>query len=301
LDSLFPFRDVVTPLLKEGQIIPPEILDIGTGSGRWAVDMAVAYPQTNVVGIDLVPPTGIPKDKIPPNCRFEIDDANLAMGHYTDTFSIVHGRMINSGLNDVNSFFYQMARILKPGGVLIMVGCDPQIRDENFEPFPFVKPGEPNFTWVQFMLTLNQRGLWNIGCTSEQSKLWWKEWLDENANYGQAYVEDAVIPIGAWKEGLTERQKIAANYIRENIAMAVVAWHRVMLADGHDEKDVNYWIEESVKELRELKVHAYIRYRYVGAVRSDSAWEERPSYQPEDMGSRQIIKGLNISEPWSYK
>lgn len=35
---------------------PPAILDIGAGSGRWALDMAKEFPHAEVVGLDLTPP-----------------------------------------------------------------------------------------------------------------------------------------------------------------------------------------------------------------------------------------------------
>ncbi len=33
----------------------PAILDIGAGSGAWAIDMATLHPDARVVGIDLAP------------------------------------------------------------------------------------------------------------------------------------------------------------------------------------------------------------------------------------------------------
>jgi cyclopropane fatty-acyl-phospholipid synthase-like methyltransferase len=51
---------------------PHRILDIGTGTGIWAIDMADTYPAAEVIGTDLSP---IQPVWIPPNCRFEVDDA----------------------------------------------------------------------------------------------------------------------------------------------------------------------------------------------------------------------------------
>lgn len=34
---------------------PPTVLDIGTGSGSWAIDMAEEFPHAQVVGMDVAP------------------------------------------------------------------------------------------------------------------------------------------------------------------------------------------------------------------------------------------------------
>lgn len=53
---------------------PQEILDIGTGTGIWAIDMADQYPGCQVVGTDLSP---VQPQWVPPNCRFDVDDFEL--------------------------------------------------------------------------------------------------------------------------------------------------------------------------------------------------------------------------------
>ncbi|KAB8264050.1 S-adenosyl-L-methionine-dependent methyltransferase [Aspergillus pseudonomiae] len=49
------------------------VLDIGTGTGIWAVDFADQYAFSEVIGNDLSP---IQPKWVPPNCQFEIDDLN---------------------------------------------------------------------------------------------------------------------------------------------------------------------------------------------------------------------------------
>ena len=50
---------------------PEQILDVGTGTGIWAIDMGDNYPSAVVTGIDLSPTQ---PSWIPPNVKFEIDD-----------------------------------------------------------------------------------------------------------------------------------------------------------------------------------------------------------------------------------
>ncbi|KAJ3956865.1 hypothetical protein N0V92_006579 [Colletotrichum tropicale] len=47
------------------------VLDLGTGTGAWAMDYADAYPDAHVIGVDLSP---IQPTYVPPNCAFEVDD-----------------------------------------------------------------------------------------------------------------------------------------------------------------------------------------------------------------------------------
>jgi 2-polyprenyl-3-methyl-5-hydroxy-6-metoxy-1,4-benzoquinol methylase len=51
---------------------PHTVLDVGTGTGIWAIEFANQYPFASVTGSDLSP---IQPEYVPPNCQFEIDDA----------------------------------------------------------------------------------------------------------------------------------------------------------------------------------------------------------------------------------
>ena len=47
------------------------ILDLGTGTGIWAIECGDAYPKAQVLGNDLTP---IQPRWVPPNVRFEVED-----------------------------------------------------------------------------------------------------------------------------------------------------------------------------------------------------------------------------------
>lgn len=51
-----------------------EVLDLGTGTGMWAIEMADTFPSAQVLGIDLSP---VQPCWVPPNCKFEVDDFEL--------------------------------------------------------------------------------------------------------------------------------------------------------------------------------------------------------------------------------
>ncbi|KAH0847430.1 hypothetical protein FOPE_00714 [Fonsecaea pedrosoi] len=46
-----------------------EVLDLGTGTGIWAIGFADQHPESNVLGIDLSP---IQPHAVPPNCKLRL-------------------------------------------------------------------------------------------------------------------------------------------------------------------------------------------------------------------------------------
>lgn len=72
------------------------ILDIGTGNGAWAVEVADRYPAAFVQGIDLYPP---PETWVPPNCKFEVDDV-LKQWVFGQKFDLIHMRDLFGSFTD---------------------------------------------------------------------------------------------------------------------------------------------------------------------------------------------------------
>ncbi|KAJ5923738.1 S-adenosyl-L-methionine-dependent methyltransferase [Penicillium verhagenii] len=74
--------------LHRAPITPKHVLDVGTGKGSWAIDMADMYPNATVRGVDLYPP---PDTWIPPNCVFEVDDL-LQPWTWSEKFDLIYLR-----------------------------------------------------------------------------------------------------------------------------------------------------------------------------------------------------------------
>jgi methylase of polypeptide subunit release factors len=51
---------------------PRRVLDIATGTGTWAIEMADDYPEAQIIGTDLSP---IQPYHVPPNLRFFVEDS----------------------------------------------------------------------------------------------------------------------------------------------------------------------------------------------------------------------------------
>ncbi|KAI5787970.1 UMTA methyltransferase family protein [Pyronema domesticum] len=94
---------------------PQKILDLGTGTGIWAVDAADEYPSAEVIGNDLSP---IQPGWVPPNCKFEVDDFEADWPHPHDTFDVVHARTLSGSVKDWPKLHEQAFKALKSGGIL---------------------------------------------------------------------------------------------------------------------------------------------------------------------------------------
>lgn len=101
------------PLIRDGSS-PQRILDIGTGTGEWALEMAEDFPNANIIGTDLSP---IQPNWAPPNCRFYIDDAESDWTFTPDeAFDYIHARSMGGGIADWPRLLKQVYAHLKPGG-----------------------------------------------------------------------------------------------------------------------------------------------------------------------------------------
>ena len=101
---------------------PQRILDLGTGTGIWAVEIADQYPSASVVGTDLSP---VQPTMVPPNLKFEIDDFELEWTFQKDSFDFIHWRLLLASVSDYPKLFRQAFQHTKPGGYMEIHEIDP--------------------------------------------------------------------------------------------------------------------------------------------------------------------------------
>lgn len=66
------------------------VLDIGTGTGAWAIDFAESHPETQVFGTDI---SQIQTLYMPPNCHFVREDSEKEWA-FGFSFDYIHLRMM---------------------------------------------------------------------------------------------------------------------------------------------------------------------------------------------------------------
>ncbi|KAK5653418.1 hypothetical protein OQA88_8903 [Cercophora sp. LCS_1] len=88
-------------------------LDVGTGTGIWAIDFADEFPDAEVIGTDISP---IQPVWVPPNLRFEIEDCTQAWTFPTDHFDYIHLRWLVGSVDDWYLLIKRAYDCLAPGG-----------------------------------------------------------------------------------------------------------------------------------------------------------------------------------------
>lgn len=89
-------------------------LDVGTGTGIWAMEFADEFPSTTVKANDL---SAIQPSWVPPNLQFEIDDVNEPWA-YRQPFDYIHIRNMSASITSWPKLCAQSLRHLNPGGYI---------------------------------------------------------------------------------------------------------------------------------------------------------------------------------------
>jgi SAM-dependent methyltransferase len=92
------------------------VLDLGTGTGIWAIDFADENPGCDVLGTDLSP---IQPTWVPTNAKFYIDDAESEWVYSpSEAFDFIHCRTLSGSISDWDALIRQSYTHLLPGGWL---------------------------------------------------------------------------------------------------------------------------------------------------------------------------------------
>lgn len=107
------------------------ILDIACGPGSWVLDVAYAYPDISVVGVDLNEimvqyATAQALTQGLQNVSFELMDVLKPLDFPDASFDVIHARLLQGFMPRATwpGFLQECWRITRPGGRIILVECE---------------------------------------------------------------------------------------------------------------------------------------------------------------------------------
>ncbi|KZO94087.1 S-adenosyl-L-methionine-dependent methyltransferase [Calocera viscosa TUFC12733] len=262
---LGPVQDVLAGAGKQ-------ILDIGTGTGAWAVEMAAEFPEAQVVGVDLAPIQG--GRPLPENCRFEMDDVNMGMSHFYNQFDVIHARHVCSGITDYPKFIRDVAGMLRPGGLALFFEAEYYVFDANKRPLG-IRYHDPSGMRTDerevphlarfaaaFVGAVQRRGgKINVGARMP-------DFAKQTGSFGRVVYQDVWIPATPWIKGNSAeaRQLYRVGYmIREDLRSFLKAGRPMLLLDGIPEAAVDELIHRSMRELDAAEIPMWLRGCYTWA------------------------------------
>ncbi|KAI0431694.1 tam domain protein [Xylaria sp. FL1042] len=256
LKRLFNGKNYFAPWSQERP--PKRILDLATGTGLWAMEMAEEFELSTVVGTDLSP---IQPEYVPPNVHFYIHDARLDEWWWPDPFDYIHGMCetsaavpkikIRMALGAWENFETDVARKafdhLEPDGwfeaqeLLPKLGCDDGSMPADYAPNLL-------FNDLEDCARREQRPL-DIAKTYKQGLI--------NAGFVDVTEQVYKIPINGWARSrnwktLGDLWNVNCLDAIQGVAMALL--HR---ARGLKRHQIEIHLMETRRGLSDKSVHAY--------------------------------------------
>ncbi|KAG6085655.1 hypothetical protein E4U16_003459 [Claviceps sp. LM84 group G4] len=221
------------------------VLDVGTGSGIWAIEFADRFPNASVIGTDISP---CQPQWVPPNVRFEIDDATLEWTWGASHFDLIHIRYIVGGVQDWTALFKEAYRCCAPGGWVESVEYDVELRsdDGTIELEPVLS---------SFVELFREAG--NV-----LNRPFFVQEIREKALDEAGFVDKTAIrykiPGGPWPKDrkLAEVGRIARAALENDLdGFTQMLWCDVLQRPADE---YNVWLAAVRKAIRNPKVHGYM-------------------------------------------
>lgn len=216
--------------------------------------IAEAHPSAQVIGTDLSP---IQPTDVPPNCSFEVDDAEDEW-LFKKPFSYIHARAIISCFKDFPFVIRSAYKALLPGGIL-------ELQDPIF-PLVFDKPyPPPDSPFVHFQKLI-------VEGTTKSGRPWakssqYKGWM-EDSGFVNVHEEKFFLPVGSWCEG-PKLRNIGAYYLTNWLEAFDAGTPRILSNLGWEVEESKILVAQVRDEFLKSNLRAYTHFWCVWVRKSE--------------------------------
>ncbi|KAK0370312.1 methyltransferase [Colletotrichum melonis] len=221
---------------------PQKIIDLGTGTGIWAIEMGDLFPSAEIHGLDLSP---IQPVWVPPNVKFLVDDVEDTWLNGTN-FDFVHLRNMVPVLKSPVGLLRNAFEHMKPGGWVELQDVDGQVHCDD---------GTMPSDWPLVRFTNHLVEAFAKFGTNSHAAVFGRQYL-EQAGFVNIQHHTVKLPYGTWPRDKIMR--LIGMYYRtacEEFFPVVGAIHFQMLGWSKIEMEVLF--AECRNAMRDPNVHAY--------------------------------------------
>ncbi|KAK3947035.1 S-adenosyl-L-methionine-dependent methyltransferase [Pseudoneurospora amorphoporcata] len=230
------------------------VIDIGTGTGVWAIDFADDHPNCTVIGTDISP---IQPSWVPPNARFEIDDATKEWTYPENHFDFIHLRFMTGVIKDWDALYKEAYRCAKPGAWIEHLDGD-----ADWICLDGTMPHDSALAqWGPIWKEVGRKTGLEF-CVASSDKM---EKGMKNAGFTNVTSEDYYVPISPWSDD--PKMKQLGLYQSAALTHDLEGFMVYFLPNylGWTPKEIANYAAICRKEFREGKIHSNIRWRVVRA------------------------------------
>ncbi|KAI2794541.1 hypothetical protein POX_a01140 [Penicillium oxalicum] len=233
---------------------PKQILDVGTGSGIWPIEMAQLFPEASITGTDLSP---VQPTEVPENVHFLVDDAAEEEWLWeADYFDFIHVAHMTGAMASFKDLLRQSFKHLKPGSYIECHELDPKPKCDDGTMPPENPDGFSSYAFHDWY-DLNMRASQEIEPTRQfriapRIERWMKE-------VGFVDVKQQVfkIPVNTWPTD--KRLKHIGQWSETNWLEALAGWsYKPFLALGWSKSEIEVFLVDVRKSIQDRNVHAYM-------------------------------------------
>lgn len=248
---------------------PLTVLDIGTGTGNWAIEMGDLYPEGTIEATDLSP---IQPSAVPANVQFIIDDAEQADWAIPENYyDFVHTRILEGCFLDMGAVIKTAFKHTKPGGYL---------ESQELNPYPHSDDGTMPNDWpfMRYVEKLQEASLEVGRELNIAPKL--RGWF-EAAGFVDIQQRVFKAPIGRWPKD--PDMKDLGHWWAENMSVGLAGFSLAYFsrALGWSAEEIELYLVDVRKSLTDRDVHAYHR-MYVVWGRKPEVGEVVPGRAPPE-------------------
>ncbi|OLN81629.1 Malonyl-[acyl-carrier protein] O-methyltransferase 1-like protein 5 [Colletotrichum chlorophyti] len=233
------------------------ILDIGTGTGIWAIQMGDMFPNAEIIGNDF---SAIQPGWVPPNVKFEIDDVESPWVHQSK-FDFIFSRYMAGSLGNWPKLMESIYDNLNPGGWVEFQDYDFLLKSDDGT----LTEKHQTYIWDHLFIDA-AKSIGREPCPGPKLEAWARE-----AGFVNVVHQKFKLPIGPWAKHPYYKDIGMCNLIQFLDGLEAFTLRIFCGVLGWSKEKVLVLLAQVRKEVREGAFHAHGEFHVVYGQKPEKA------------------------------